>query len=126
MTVSPFAALGDPTRRRILELLADGEQAVGTLVAALATEQRISQPAVSQHLRVLRGAGLVHVRADGTRRLYALDPAGLEHVAAWLTRLIERPVPFTQSLDALSTELTRGRRADGAASGEPRTDTAAG
>lgn len=126
MTVSPFTALGDPTRRQILELLADGEQAVGTLVAALATEHPMSQPAVSQHLRVLRGAGLVRVRAAGTRRLYALEPAGLEHAAAWLTNLIERPAPFAQPLDALATEVARGRRVNRAAGSEPRSDTTAG
>jgi DNA-binding transcriptional ArsR family regulator len=106
-----FAALGDPTRRRILELLADGEQSVGTLVAALASERTISQPAVSQHLRVLLAGGLVAVRADGTRRLYALDPTGLEDVARWLSDLAARPRAFAQPLDALATEVTRGRRA---------------
>ena len=124
--MSPFAALGDPARRRILELLADGEQSVGTLVSALAAAHPISQPAVSQHLRVLRDAGLVRVRADGTRRLYALDPAGLEDAATWLTRLSERPAPFTQPLDALATEVARGRRAHKRAGSHDRTDTAAG
>lgn len=111
MIPSAFAALGDATRRRILELLADGEQSVGTLVATLAGEKPISQPAVSQHLRALLAGGLVRVRAEGTRRLYALDPAGLEHAAAWLTALAERTAPFTQPLDALATEVVRGRRA---------------
>jgi DNA-binding transcriptional ArsR family regulator len=111
MTPSAFAALGDATRRRILELLADGEQSVGTLVATLAGEKPISQPAVSQHLRVLLDGELVRVRAEGTRRLYALDPAGLEEVAAWLTGLADRTAPFNQPLDALATEVARGRRA---------------
>lgn len=111
MIAPAFAALGDPTRRRILELLVDGEQAVGTLVAALASERAISQPAVSQHLRVLLDAGLVRVRAAGTRRLYALDPAGLEASASWLEDLAGRAGPFTQPLDALATEVARGRRA---------------
>ncbi len=110
MTSSAFAALGDPTRRRILELLADGEQAVGTLVAALASERVIAQPAVSQHLRVLLAAGLVTARADGTRRLYALDPAALQDAAGWLSDLAGRPRPFVQPLDALATEVARGRR----------------
>jgi DNA-binding transcriptional ArsR family regulator len=105
-----FAALGDRTRRRILELLADGEQPVGALVAALASERVISQPAVSQHLQVLLAAGLVTVRADGTRRLYAIDPAGLEGAARWLSDLAARPGLFTQPLDALATEVARGRR----------------
>jgi DNA-binding transcriptional ArsR family regulator len=111
MNSSTFAALGDPTRRRILELLADGEQPVGTLVAALSSEKPISQPAVSQHLRVLLTGRLVRARAEGTRRLYALDPAGLEDAAAWLARLAEHPAPFTQPMDALATEVARGRRA---------------
>jgi DNA-binding transcriptional ArsR family regulator len=111
MSSSTFAALGDPTRRRILELLADGEQSVGTLVAALASESPISQPAVSQHLRVLLDTQLVRVRADGRRRLYAIDPLGLEAAAAWLAHLVERHGPFTRPLDALATELARGRRA---------------
>ena len=109
--MSPFAALGDPARRRLLELLADGEQPVRALVAALAAERPMSQPAVSQHLRVLRDAGLVDVRAEGARRLYALDPTGLSDAAAWLSHLVERPAPFAQSLDALATEVARGRRA---------------
>lgn len=109
--MSPFTALGDPTRRLILGLLADGEQPVGTLVTELAAEHPISQPAVSQHLGTLRQAGLVRVRAEGTRRLYALDPAGIEAAAAWLSHLLERASPFTQPLDALATEVARGRRA---------------
>jgi DNA-binding transcriptional ArsR family regulator len=108
---SAFSALGDTTRRRILELLADGEQSVGALVAALAGEKPISQPAVSQHLRVLLAGRVVTVRADGTRRLYALDPAALEAAASWLTDLARRPAPFAQPLDALATEVARGRRA---------------
>lgn len=126
MTVSAFAALGDPVRRRILELLVDGEQAVGTLVTALASQHPISQPAVSQHLRVLRDAGLVRVRADGARRLYALDPDGLAAAADWLAQLIEAAVPFVQPLDALATEVARGRRARRRSNGDTRTDAAAG
>jgi DNA-binding transcriptional ArsR family regulator len=107
-----FGALGDPARRRILELLAeDGEQPVGTLVAALAAERAITQPAVSQHLRVLRDAGLVRVRADGARRLYTLEPAGLDAVSGWIADLLARPAPFDQPLDALATEVARGHRA---------------
>lgn len=126
MTVSPFTALGDPARRRILELLADGEQAVGTLVAALADDHPMSQPAVSQHLRVLREAGLVRVRPDGTRRLHALDPAGLGDAQAWLACLVERPAPYSQPLDALATEVARGRRTRKAAPGIGRAGSAAG
>jgi DNA-binding transcriptional ArsR family regulator len=82
-----FEALGDPVRRLILELLAAGEQSTGEVVAALRSWTEISQPAVSQHLKVLREAGLVSVRAQGTRRLYALDQAGLDAAQVWLTRL---------------------------------------
>ena len=104
--VGPFEALGDPTRRQILELLAAGEQTVTTVVAALP----ISQPAVSQHLKVLRDAGLVTVRAEGTRRFYALDQPGIEAAHAWLANLADPLKPFAQPLDALATEVARGRR----------------
>ncbi|NHC16575.1 winged helix-turn-helix transcriptional regulator, partial [Motilibacter sp. E257] len=72
-----FEALGDATRRLILRSLAAGEQPAGAVVAALQARGPISQPTVSQHLRVLREAGLVAVRAEGTRRLYSIDPSGL-------------------------------------------------
>jgi DNA-binding transcriptional ArsR family regulator len=110
-----FEALGDPVRRLILELLADGEQTAGSLVAALQSRIPISQPAVSQHLKVLREATLVSVRATGTRRIYALDHAGLDAAQAWLARLADPLGLFTQPLDALATELARGRRARRAA-----------
>jgi DNA-binding transcriptional ArsR family regulator len=105
-----FEALGDPVRRLILELLAAGEQPTGALVAALQTRMPISQPAVSQHLRVLREASLVRARATGTRRIYALDQAGLDAARAWLDQLGDPLAPFSQPLDALATELARGRR----------------
>jgi DNA-binding transcriptional ArsR family regulator len=73
-------ALGDPTRRAVLELLRTGERPVGELAAALP----VSRPAVSQHLRVLRGAGLVTERRDGTRRLYRVDPVGLTALRTYL------------------------------------------
>jgi len=105
-----FEALGEPVRRRILELLAAGEQPAGTVVAAMQAETRISQPAVSQHLKVLRDAGLVTVRADGTRRLYAIDPAAVDAARGWLTALVDPLAAFGQPLDALATEVARGRR----------------
>lgn len=110
-----FEALGDLTRRQILEVLAAGEQPAGAVVAALQARAPISQPAVSQHLKVLREAGLVTVRAEGSHRLYALDEAGLETARAWLTRLADPLAPFAQPLDALGTEVARGRRARRAA-----------
>ncbi|WP_112133610.1 ArsR/SmtB family transcription factor [Glycomyces dulcitolivorans] len=102
-----FDALGDPVRRRIMELLAEGEASAGTVAALLKEAFGISQPAVSQHLKVLREAGLVTVRAEGTRRIYAVDEAGLAAVRAWLERFAGA---FAGPLDALETELARGRR----------------
>jgi DNA-binding transcriptional ArsR family regulator len=102
-----FEALGDPVRRRLLELLVTGEQPAGALVTALQARVRITQPAVSQHLKVLREAGLVRVRAEGTRRLYAVDDDGTAAARAWLARFEDT---FAQPLDALATELVRGRR----------------
>lgn len=78
--MSPFEALAEPNRRRILDVLRDGERPAGDLVEALA----ISQPGVSKHLKLLREAGLVSVRADGQRRLYRLEPGGLTDLEAWL------------------------------------------
>ncbi|HXT92855.1 MAG TPA: metalloregulator ArsR/SmtB family transcription factor [Trebonia sp.] len=106
-----FEALGEPVRRLILEHLAAGEQPVGPLVTALQSRLAISQPAVSQHLKVLLEANLVSVRAAGTRRLYALNQAGLDDARAWLDHVGDPTAPFTQPLDALATEIARGRRA---------------
>ena len=103
-----FDVLGDPVRRRILELLADGERAAGDVTAVVRAEFGISQPAVSQHLRVLREHGFATVRAEGTRRLYAVDPAPLREVDEWLERYRRF---WTPHLDALATELARGKRA---------------
>uniref|UniRef100_UPI003CC80707 ArsR/SmtB family transcription factor n=1 Tax=Nocardia cyriacigeorgica TaxID=135487 RepID=UPI003CC80707 len=95
-----FEALGDPVRRRILELVAGGEQPAGTVVAAVQEHTAISQPGVSQHLKVLRDAGLVTVRAEGNRRLYAVDPVGVEAARAWLAGLADPLAQFAQPLDA--------------------------
>jgi DNA-binding transcriptional ArsR family regulator len=120
-----FDVLGDPVRRRILELLADGEQTAGAVTATIRAEFGISQPAVSQHLRVLREHGFALARADGARRMYAMDPAPLQEVDVWLERFRGF---WTQHLDALATELARGKRkrrsthAAGAATGTPTTD----
>ena len=99
--------LGDPVRRRILELMADGERSAGDLGDVVRREFGISQPAVSQHLRVLRESGFARVRPDGTRRLYAIEPEPLAAAAAWFD-------PFRRfwqpRFDALGTELARGRR----------------
>jgi DNA-binding transcriptional ArsR family regulator len=105
--VHAFDVLGDPVRRRILELLLVEELSSGEIVAVIREEFGISQPAVSQHLRVLRENGFASVRAEGTRRLYAVQAAPLQDVDRWL-------LPFrnfwSPRLDALGTELTRGRR----------------
>src|SRR5690606_37502970 len=93
---------------RILELLADGERAAGEVAAVVGDEFGISQPAVSQHLRVLREHGFTTVRPVGTRRLYAVDAAGFDAVEQWLAALRRS---WEQRLDALGTELARGRRA---------------
>ena len=102
-----FDVLGDPVRRRILELLAGGEQSSGEVTAVIQREFGISQPAVSQHLRVLRDNGFASVRAEGTRRLYAVEPGPLQEVDLWLERFRGF---WDQRLDALATELARGRR----------------
>ena len=102
-----FDVLGDPVRRRILELLADGEMTSGAVCAVIREEFGISQPAVSQHLKVLRDSGLATVRADGARRLYELKHEPLRDVDAWLDRFRRA---WTPHLDALATELARGKR----------------
>jgi DNA-binding transcriptional ArsR family regulator len=102
-----FDVLGDPVRRRILELLADGEHSSGEVVAVISEEFGISQPAVSMQLRVLRESGFATVRAQGARRIYAIDAGPLAEVDAWLGRF---RAFWEQRLDALDTEIRRGRR----------------
>jgi DNA-binding transcriptional ArsR family regulator len=105
--VHAFDVLGDPVRRRILELLADAELSSGAVSAVIAEEFGISQPAVSQHLRVLRENGFATVRPEGTRRLYAVAPDALREADVWLERFRRF---WTPHLDALATEIARGRR----------------
>lgn len=102
-----FDVLGDPVRRRILELLADGEHASGEVVDVIAAEFGISQAAVSQHLKVLRESGFATVRIEGPRRLYTLDATPLSEVDAWLDRFRQF---WTHRLEALATEVARGKR----------------
>ena len=78
--MTPFEAVAEPSRRAILDALRRGEQPAGSLVSAVG----LSQPGVSKHLKLLREAGLVSVRADGQRRLYRLQPQGLRELEAWL------------------------------------------
>ena len=80
--VHAFDVLGDPVRRRLLELMAGGEQSAGEMTDVVRAEFGISQPAVSRHLRVLRENGFATARADGARRLYSVDAAGLREVAS--------------------------------------------
>jgi len=103
----PFDVLGDPVRRRILELLAKGERTSGEVFERIGGEFGISQSAVSQHLKVLRESGFATVRADAQRRLYAVEPAPLREVDQWLERF---RVFWEPKLEALATEIARGKR----------------
>ncbi|MCQ4119493.1 ArsR/SmtB family transcription factor [Rhodococcus tibetensis] len=104
-----FDVLGDPVRRRILELLSEGERSAGQVTEVAAAEFGISQPTVSGHLRVLRENGFATVRREGTRRLYAVEPAPLQEVDQWLEGFRRF---WSGPLDALATELARGNRRD--------------
>lgn len=99
--------LGDPVRRRLLELLADGERSSGELTQVIRAEFGISQPAVSQHLRVLRDNGFATVRSDGARRLYVVDDTALREADQWLARFRHIWAPH---LAAMATEVARGKR----------------
>jgi DNA-binding transcriptional ArsR family regulator len=102
-----FEVLGDPIRRRIVELLGRGEHASGEIVAVIEREFGITQSAVSQHLKVLRDSGFATARADGTRRLYRIDPAPLRTIDDWLDKFRGF---WEARLDALGTEVARGKR----------------
>lgn len=108
-----FDVLGDPVRRRILELLARGELRAGEIAQVIEREFKITHAAISQHLRVLRDAGFASVRVEGPCRIYALDVAPLQEIDTWLH-------PFrafwTQKLDALETEIARGKKQRSSAS----------
>ena len=105
-----FEALGDPVRRGILHIVASGEHPAGALVASIREHAPISQPAVSQHLRVLREAGLVRVRSEGIRRIYTLEPDGIIAAQEWLTSLLDPMTYVIPPLDALAVEVARCRR----------------
>jgi DNA-binding transcriptional ArsR family regulator len=98
-----FEVLAEPTRRQIVELLAEGERSAGEIASHFPT----SRPGVSRHLRVLREHGLVVAREEGQRRLYTLDPAPLEELDEWLQRYRHF---WSNRLDALDTEIRRRRR----------------
>jgi DNA-binding transcriptional ArsR family regulator len=103
-----FDVLGDPVRRRILEILVEGEHASGAVVEIISKEFGITQSAVSQQLKVLRESGFAKVRAEGTRRLYAVDTRPLAAIDSWLEQFRRF---WGQHLDALATEIARGKRA---------------
>ena len=103
-----FDILGDPVRRRILELLAEaGEQASGEVVEVIAREFGITQSAISQQLKILRESGFATVRAEGTRRVYAVDAGPLAEADGWLDQFRHLWGP---RLEALATEIARGKR----------------
>ena len=101
--MNALEALAEPTRRRIVELLVDGERSAGEIAAHFET----SRPGVSRHLRVLREHGLVRVRDDAQKRLYSLDPAPLAELDAWLAQYRGF---WTNRLDALDSEIRRHQR----------------
>lgn len=115
-----FDVLGDPVRRRVLELLAGGERSAGELTDAVVREFGITQSAVSQHLRVLRESGFASSRAEGPRRVYSFEAEGMQQVDEWMT-------PFRRywspRLLALETEIARGKRAQRPTSDRQQADT---
>lgn len=102
-----FDVLGDPVRRRILEILAEGRHASGEIVAIVGQEFRITQSAVSQHLKVLRDNGFATVEVQGPRRIYAIDPTPMAEVDQWLGRFRRF---WEHKLEALAFEVARGKR----------------
>ena len=108
-----FDVLGDPVRRRILELLADGERSAGEITSIVMDEFGISQPGVSQHLRVLRESGFTSVRPLGARRLYAVEPVHLKEVDVWLDRFRELWEESYERLDEVLRGLQDKEEQDG-------------
>lgn len=102
-----FDILGDPVRRRILELLSAGELSSGDIVTVIEREFGITQSAVSQHLRVLRENGFASVRRDGARRMYSIEAGPLLEVDAWLETFRGF---WEHRLESLATEVARGKR----------------
>ena len=107
--MNAFDVLSDPVRRRTLELISQKEHASGEIVKVVEAEFGISQSAVSQHLRILRDTGFAKVRRDGAKRCYAVDPTGFRGVDAWLDQLRQF---WACKMDALATEVERGKRSD--------------
>jgi DNA-binding transcriptional ArsR family regulator len=105
--VHAFDVLGDPVRRRILELLVSGEQPAGAIVEIIQKEFSISQAAVSQHLKVLRDSGFAFVRIDGARRIYSVNSTPLKEIDTWLDQFRGF---WGKHLNALTAEIARGKR----------------
>ena len=103
-----FIALADPTRRRIIEMLGEGALAAGEITARF----EVSAPAISQHLKVLKAAGLVTVEVSGQRRIYRLDPEGLEAFEAWVRQVRGF---WNASLGRLEQELAKPEKDEGVA-----------
>ena len=97
-----FSALHDPTRRAVLERLRGGPKAVGEIAQGMS----VTRPAVSQHLKVLKEAGLVDDRSEGTRRIYQIDPKGLGAMRAWLDQF------WDSALTAFAAEIERANKKD--------------
>lgn len=102
----PFAVLGDPVRRRLVEVLAAGEYSAGELVDLIGGEFGITQSAVSQQLKVLRAEGFATVRAEGRRRIYVLEPEPLRTIGAWIAYYRQF---WETALDDLADEVERGK-----------------
>jgi DNA-binding transcriptional ArsR family regulator len=102
-----FDILGDPVRRRLVELLAEQDAPAGAVSRVVEDEFGISQPAVAKHLRVLRDAGFVAVRPDGPRRIYRLEQTVVDQVEEQVARY---RTLWSQRFDALETEIARGKR----------------
>jgi DNA-binding transcriptional ArsR family regulator len=100
-----FSAVADPKRRAMLDLLVKRERSVGELVSAFPD---ISQPAVSKHLRILKGAGLVDMRVQAQQRIYTFQPKGLAELEAWIAKY---KVFWTDRLDSLERHLDKSKRA---------------
>ncbi|MFC7375724.1 ArsR/SmtB family transcription factor [Brachybacterium sp. GCM10030267] len=104
--MTSFGLLADPVRRRIVEILSDGERSAGEIGEIISAEFDIGQPAVSNQLRVLREADAVQVAAAGSRRLYTLSPDAFDDIVAWVDRYSRL---WSRRLDALETELARAK-----------------
>lgn len=102
----PFTVLGDPVRRRIVEMLAGRERSAGEVVDQVGAEFDITQSAVSQQLKVLREQGFARVRIDGRRRIYALEPGPLEAIDAWVAHY---RAFWEHAFDDLGEEVERGK-----------------